>query len=172
MKHSLLMSGVFGRVIVAGCSGPTAPTGALPGIPGSGASANGAASVPFRGSFEGSQTVTPGTPPFVTVAMEATGAGTLVGRFDIALPHTVNMATATASGTATIVAADGSRLIASFTGQAQVGPIVTIVEQATVTSGTGRFANTTGSFTIRRTFDPATGRTAGDFEGTLQLAGQ
>jgi hypothetical protein len=130
------------------------------------------ASVPFKGSFEGSQTVTPGTPPTATVEMHAIGAGTLVGRFEIALPHTVNFATASASGTGTIVAADGSRIIVSFTGQAQIGPIVTIVEQATVTSGTGRFASTAGSFTIRRTYDPATGRTTGSFEGTLQLGGQ
>jgi hypothetical protein len=81
----------------------------------------------------------------------------------------VNFATASASGTATIVAADGSRIIATFTGQAQIGPVVTIVEQATVTSGTGRFANAAGSFTVRRTFDPATGRTTGTFDGTLQL---
>jgi hypothetical protein len=101
--------------------------------------------------------------------MEGTGTGTLVGRFDIALPHTVNFATSSASGTATMVAADGSRLIASFTGQAQIGPVVSIVEQATVTSGTGRFANASGSFTVRRTFDPATGGTAGTLEGTLLI---
>jgi hypothetical protein len=125
--------------------------------------------VPFKGSFEGTQTVTPGTPPFATVVMEGTGTGTVVGRFEIALPHTVNFATSSASGIATIIAADGSRLIASFTGQAQVGPIVTIIEQATVTSGTGRFANAEGSFTIGRTFNPATGVTSGEFEGTLEL---
>jgi hypothetical protein len=128
------------------------------------------ASVPFKGSFEGRQTVTPGPPGSATVEMHAEGTGTQLGRFEIALPHTVNFATASASGICTIVAADGSRLIASFTGQAQIGPVVTIVEQATVTSGTGRFANAAGSFTIRRTYDPATSRTTGSFEGTL--AGQ
>jgi hypothetical protein len=171
MKGSLVTYGVFSLVIVAGCAGPTAPTGALPAA-GSGTTANGAVSAPFKGSFEGTQAVTPGTPPLVTVVMSGEGTGTVVGRFDIALPHTVNVATASASGTATIIAADGSRIVASFTGQAQVGPIVTIVEQATVTSGTGRFADAAGSFTIRRTFIPATGITTGEFEGTLQLRGQ
>jgi len=171
MKGSLVAYGVFSLVILAGCSGPTAPTGASPVGAGAETSAQGMAHVPFKGSFEGSQTVTPGTPPFATVEMHAEGTGTRVGRFEIALPHTVNFATASASGTGTIVAADGSRLVASFTGQAQIGPIVTIVEQATVTRGTGRFANAAGSFTIRRTFDPATGRTTGSFEGTLQLGG-
>ena len=171
MKGSLLAYGVFSLVILAACSGPAAPTGSSAVAGGSEASANSTASVPFKGSFEGSQTVTPGTPPLATVAMQGEGTGTLVGRFDISLPHTVNFATASASGTATIIAADGSRIIASFTGQAQVGPIVTIVEQATVTSGTGRFANAAGSFTIHRTYEPATGRTTGTFEGTLQLGG-
>ena len=167
MKGSFVTFGVLSLVILAGCNGPTAPTGASPAA-GGGTSSNGVMSAPFKGSFEGSQTVTPGTPPFVTVVMNAEGTGTLVGRFEIALPHTVNVATASATGVATIVAADGSRIVASFTGQAQVGQVVTIVEQATITGGTGRFADATGSFTIRRTFTPATGHTSGEFEGTLQ----
>ena len=171
MKGSVIACGVFSLVIISACNGPAVPTGAAPVAAGTEASANGAANVPFKGSFEGIQTVTPGTPPLATVTMQGTGTGTLVGRFEIALPHTVNRATASASGTATIIAADGSRIVASFTGQAQVGPIVTIVEQATITSGTGRFAGASGSFTIHRTFEPATGRTTGTFEGTVQLGG-
>ena len=168
MKGSVIACGVFSLVIISACNGPAAPTGAAVAA-GSEASAQGTANAPFKGSFEGTQTVTPGTPPLVTVTMQGTGTGTLVGRFEIALPHTVNVATASASGTATIIAADGSRIVASFTGQAQVGSIVTIVEQATITSGTGRFAGASGSFTIHRTFEPATGRTTGTFEGTVAL---
>jgi len=171
MKGSVTTVAMFGLVLLVGCSGPTAPIGASP-VAGGDTSAKGAMSAPFKGSFEGTQTVTPGTPPFVTVVMNGEGRGSLVGRFDISLPHTVNLATASASGVATIVAADGSSLVANFTGQAQIGPIVSIVEQATITSGTGRFANATGSFTIRRTFDPATGRTSGEFDGSVQLHGQ
>ena len=169
MKGSLLMFGVSSLVILAACSGPAAPSGVAPVAAAVEATANGTANAPFKGSFEGSQTVTASTPPLANVVMHGEGTGTLVGRFEIALPHTVNFATASASGTATIVAADGSRIIASFTGQAQVGPIVTIVEQATITGGTGRFANASGSFTIRRTYVPATGVTTGSFEGTLEL---
>ena len=167
MKGSLMALGILSLVIVTGCNGPTAPTS--PAAAGTQASAHGSATAPFKGSFEGTQTVTPGTPPLVTVVMHGEGTGTRVGRFEIALPHTVNVTTASATGVATIVAADGSRIIASFTGQAQVGPVVTIVEQATITGGTGRFAGATGSFTIRRTFVPATGVTTGEFEGTIQL---
>jgi hypothetical protein len=171
MKGSVSAGAMFGLVLLVGCSGPTAPIGALP-VVGGGTAAQGAMNAPFKGSLEGSQTVTPGTPPFSFVDMTGEGTGTLVGRFEIAMPHTVNFATASATGVATIVAADGSSLVADFTGQAQVGPIISIVEQATITGGTGRFANASGSFTIRRTFDPATGHTGGTFEGTLQLHGQ
>ena len=166
MKGSLVVSGVFSLFLLTGCSAPTAPSS---GAPAGLAGTNAAPSVPFKGSFDGTQTVTPGTPPFVTVQMRAEGEGSHVGRFEIALPHTVNFATATATGICTIVAADGSTLVASFTGRAQVGPIVSIVEQATMTGGTGRFADASGTFTIRRTFNPATGQTSGEFEGTLTL---
>jgi hypothetical protein len=166
---SKAVSGIFSLVVLVGCSAPTAPTGASPAVIGAGTAAQGGVSLPFKGSFDGTQTVTPGTPPFASVEMQAEGAGTQLGRFEIALPHTVNFATASASGTCTIVASDGSRIVASFTGQAQLGPVVTIVEQATITGGTGRFADASGTFTINRTFDPATGATTGSFEGTLEL---
>ena len=37
--------------------------------------------------------------------------------------------------------------------------------------GTGRFAGATGSFTVQRQFDPATGTTTGSFEGTISSPG-
>jgi len=167
MKGSLAVSAIFSFVLLTGCSAPTAPASAPPAVSGGTAAV---ANRPFKGSFDGTQTVTPGTPPFATVQMQGEGTGSHVGRFEIALPHTVNFATATATGICTIIAADGSRIIASFSGQAQLGPIVSIVEQATITSGTGRFANASGTFTIHRTFDQASGRTTGEFEGTLALS--
>jgi hypothetical protein len=166
MKGSLVVSGMLGLLLLTGCTAPTAPSGAAPVVA---AGTSAVTSTPFKGSFDRTQTVTPGTPPLATVEMNGEGTGAHLGRFEIALPHTVNFATATAIGTCTIVAADGSRLVASFTGQAQIGPIVTIIEQATITGGTGRFTDASGTFTIRRTFDPASGRTAGEFDGTLAL---
>lgn len=129
------------------------------------------ATVPFRGTFENTQTLTPLTPPLVMVDGRATGEGTQLGRFDVAFPHTVNFATATGVGTYTFTAANGDVLTATFTGQAQVGPVTSIVEQATITGGTGRFAGATGSFTSRRLFHLATGTTTGSFEGTISAAG-
>lgn len=169
MKRLSAIPGILSLLVLVGCNGPTTPSGASPAAGSVGTAAKGPVSVPFKGDFEGTQSVTPGPPPTATVVMHAEGHGSLVGRFDLSLPHTVNFATSTATGVATIVAADGSRIVASFTGQAQVGPIVSIVEQATITSGTGRFADASGTFTIRRTFNPVTGETAGSFEGAVQL---
>lgn len=130
----------------------------------------GAEAVPFHGRFGGSQTV---TVTFPTASVEASVSGTAshLGRFTMELPHTVNLMTSSASGTATLVAANGDMIVASFTGQAQVGPIVSIVEQATVTGGTGRFAGAAGSFTISRVFDPAAGTTTGSFSGSISSPG-
>jgi hypothetical protein len=101
----------------------------------------------------------------------ATGEGAHLGRFTVAFPHTVNFATRTGVGTYTFTAANGDTLTATFTGQAQLGTVTSIVEHATITGGTGRFAGATGSFTAHRLFDPATGRTTGSFEGTISSVG-
>ena len=124
--------------------------------------------LPLRGRFAGSQSVTPGTiPGTAQVAVSAEGTATILGRFTIALPHTVTFATQSAEGAFTIVAANGDRITGTFRGRAQVGPIVSIVEEADVTGGTGRFSGATGSFRIERVFNPAAGTTAGSFVGAI-----
>jgi hypothetical protein len=126
-----------------------------------------ALSVPFKGSLEGTQTSTPLQPGFALVDGSATGNATHLGRFTVEFPHTVNFATRTGEGTLTFTAANGDTLTADFTGQAQGGPIVSIVELATITGGTGRFSGATGSFTVQRLFDPVRGTTSGSFAGTI-----
>jgi len=49
--------------------------------------------------------------------------------------------------------------------------VVRIVEEATITGGTGRFAGATGSFTTVRLYDPVAGTTSGSFEGTISTPG-
>ena len=46
--------------------------------------------VPFKGSLEGVVTITPLTPPFVSVFVEATGNATHLGKFTLQIPHVVN----------------------------------------------------------------------------------
>jgi hypothetical protein len=50
------------------------------------------------------------------------------------------------AGDGWITAANGDTLTADFTGEAQVGPIISILEHATITGGTGRFAGAAGNF--------------------------
>lgn len=141
------------------------------GAQGAPALSHAAQSVPFKGRFEGTQTVTPLEPPLASVEGEATGNATHLGRFTVEFPHTVNFATASGVGTYTFTAANGDTLTATFTGQAQRGTVTSIVEHATITGGTGRFVGATGSFTAQRLFDPANGTTTGSFEGTISSVG-
>jgi hypothetical protein len=130
--------------------------------------------VPFKGSFEGNVTTRPLTPPFVSVLVSATGNATQLGLFTLAIPHTVNRANMTATGSYQFVAANGDRLTASFSGKATPTPtpgVLSIVETATITGGTGRFAGATGSFTAARLFNTVTRKTAGSFSGTISLPG-
>ncbi len=135
--------------------------------PGQSSSNSQTAASPFKGDFEGNQSVTPLTPPFGQVAGQATGRATQLGRFTVQFPHIVNFATSRGEGTYTFTAANGDTLTADFTGQAEVGPITSIVEQGVITGGTGRFAGATGSFTVRRLFDRNAGTTTGSFDGTI-----
>ena len=47
-----------------------------------------------------------------------------------------------------------------------------IVETATITGGTGRFAGATGSFVCERLYDIAGGTTIGSFDGTISAPGR
>jgi len=172
--------------LFVGCSQPTSPTSAAANT--SAAAALGASDgnasnlaahaaeekeVRFKGSLEGTVTVTPLTPPFVSVLIQASGQATHLGRFTVEIPHTVNQALRMASGTWLFTAANGDTLTAEFTGVATLTApgVLSTTETATITGGTGRFAGATGSFTAERVFTMATSTTTGSFEGTISSPG-
>ena len=133
--------------------------------------------VPFKGSLEGVVTVTPvpgGPPTTVDVLVDGTGNATQLGQFALTIPHRVNRATRTASGSYHFTAANGDTLSADFTGQsmptATLG-VISIVETATITGGTGRFDGATGGFICERLFDAVAGTTIGSFDGTISSPG-
>jgi hypothetical protein len=181
------MKGLFALPVLAatllcgGCSDKTLPTGPSSvssrssrlGLDGGAAFSAASAEIPFKGSLSGTQSATPLQPPFAFVNGSATGNATHLGTFTAEFPHTVNFATRTGEGVYTFTAANGDTLTADFTGQAQgASPLVDIVEQATVTGGTGRFAGASGTFTVQRRFNQTTGVTEGSFEGTMSFAGR
>ena len=126
--------------------------------------------VPFKGGLNGVVTVSPPTPQGLPVVVNATGNATQLGQFTLAIPHLVTRPTAT--GTYQFVAANGDTLTASFSGKATptaTRGVLSIVEAATITGGTGRFAGATGSFTCVRLFNTVIGTTAGSFNGTISV---
>jgi hypothetical protein len=170
MKGSFAAAALLAAVLCAGCSQPTSPispTGA-----GLGSLSVSAQPTPFKGLLEGTATVTPLTPPMASVVITASGNATKLGQFTLQVPHLVNFATRIGIGTYTFTAANGDRLTADFTGQAEgTPPNISIVERATITGGTGRFEGATGSFTVERLFNQATGITTGSFDGVISGAG-
>ena len=185
MRASLTAVAVVFVALFVGCSQPISPTtptafsSASPSIASSDASATGAdllskdQEVPFKGRLEGAATITPLTPPFLSVSIEGTGNATHLGRFAVEIPHLVNMVARTGTGSYEFTAANGDTLTASFTGQSSLTApgVLSSVETATITGGTGRFAGATGSFTVERLFNQVTGLTTGSFEGTISSPG-
>ena len=185
MHASLISVCVVGVALFVGCSQPVTPTSptslspASPSIASSEVNATRAGvltnerEVPFKGRLEGTATITPGTPPFLSVSIEGTGNATHLGRFTVEIPHVVNAMNRTSTGTYGFTAANGDTLTAGFTGQATLTSpgVLSIVETATITGGTGRFADAAGSFTVERLFNQVTGLTTGSFEGTVSSPG-
>jgi hypothetical protein len=125
--------------------------------------------IPFKGSLEG-EYGEPGEPPLITESITGRGHATHLGRYTLDILETVNVAEFSATGTFTFTAADGDQVRGDFVGRAQLGPLVTIVENATVRGGTGRFASARGTFVIDRVYDPVTRTTTGSFDGTISSA--
>jgi len=154
-RHSLAANLALAFLVVLGITGPV-PAGE---------------DVPFKGHLEGDVTITPLAPPFVMVDVEATGKATHLGKFTLDIPHVVNRANGTAVGSYEFTAANGDTLTANFTGVAvPIAPGVLYIEEtATITGGTGRFADASGSFSVERLYDTVAGTTTGSFKGTIGL---
>ena len=129
--------------------------------------------VPFYGSYEGVDTGTPLVPPLASVTVEATGVATHLGKFTFTALITVNTATGMGSGTFLFTAANGDTVFGTSSGQATFTPpnVLAIVEIATITGGTGRFAGATGGFTVARLKNTVTGATIASFEGSISSPG-
>ncbi len=130
--------------------------------------------MPFRGTLEGTETVTQLVFPLESVDLKGTGNATQLGRFTLDGQAQVNLAEGTGSGSFVFTAANGDTLTAEFTGQATLlAPgVVALSEAAVITGGTGRFAGARGSFLVERTLHAASGTTVGSFEGSVSTPGK
>jgi hypothetical protein len=126
----------------------------------------------LKGSLQATETHLV-TPP--TMFVDATGSGnaTQLGLFTMSFQAEVFLPTLfAASESASLVSADGANIFAEGSGQGtptETPGIVSIVETYTITGGTGRFAGSTGNFTVQRLIDRATLISSGTIEGTILL---
>ena len=130
--------------------------------------------VPFKGSLQGHETDTPeGGPPPTTLNVDGntTGIASHVGQFSFSYQLTVTLADGTATGSAQLIAANGDSIYTTVAGSSEMTAtpgVNSITEINTITGGTGRFENATGSVTLERLLD-STGVTSGSFDGTIVM---
>jgi hypothetical protein len=136
--------------------------------------------VPFKGTFQGNDTVTPGpSPTTIVVTTSGTGIGTLVGQFSFTEEVTANLANGTHTGSALWIAANGDSIYTTVVGSAAPSDnpdYLKITEPHTITGGTGRFTGAQGSFTVDRMHrfaaeSDGTHLTFGSFQGTMTSPG-
>jgi hypothetical protein len=163
---------VFGFCIfAAACAGesPTSPTSSSSQIGGGivTTAAKGGSELPFKGTYEGLETVPDPTVPSEH-HLDATGNATHLGRFTVTADWTL---AAGNFGTSTWTAANGDKLFTTFTRSGVfVPPTATFTETHIITGGDGRFANASGSFTVVQTRGLSMPyNNSATFDGTIDL---
>ena len=161
-------------VFAAACANaPSAPTSPSSSVKDAGVSspvaeaarATGGSELPVRGTLAASETEDGALHHLV-----GTGEATQLGRFTLTSDFTVDASTAMATGTATWTAANGDQIFTTTVGQAViVFPQATITETGTITGGTGRFAEASGSLLLQRSLDLLTLRSSASITGTISL---
>ncbi len=126
--------------------------------------------MPFNGTLQSIERVVSGGDASTVRHLDGTGTATHLGRFTLSVDFTVITATSNATGVATWTAANGDEIHVSVAGHGDVVfPTVTIHETHTITGGTGRFADASGTITIERSANIVTGLSSGSLSGTITL---
>jgi hypothetical protein len=128
-----------------------------------------AAETPFKGTANATETGTI-VFPIRFLDRQGTGTATQLGKYTSHLTAQINLLTSHATGAATFTAANGDTLTATVEGQATpttTPGVLSVVEVYTITGGTGRFADATGTFTLENIVTQATGVSTGTFSGTI-----
>lgn len=131
----------------------------------------GSGQVPFKGTLNGVEQHNVQGP---TLYVDASGSGnaTQLGAYTVTYQVKVNLPDSSAAASMRMVAANGDVILAEGPGQGSptADPSISrIVENYTITGGTGKFAGATGHYTVKRTVNLVTGATSGGFAGTLSL---
>ena len=130
-----------------------------------------AGETPLKGAFQAIETHAVQF-PILTVAGIGAGNATQLGKFIMTYDAVVNLSTRVGIGSFEFIAANGDRVFADSLGQSTstaTPNLISIVEILTITGGTGRFADATGTVISTRVLDQVTGDTSGSFDGTIAI---
>ena len=125
----------------------------------------------LKGSWDAVE-IARGVPPNVLVTGSGSANATQLGLYTVSYQLQVNVPPGFGSGFSQFAAANGDTLFAAVLGQSTptgTPNVITIVEQHTITGGTGRFEGATGSITVERTLNRSTGISSGTISGTIVL---
>jgi hypothetical protein len=134
--------------------------------------------VPFKGHSENqaiSAVPVDETHVFVTTAGE--GTATHLGKFSFVSPHLSGLLDFSIDGIQVITAANGNELHTSLIGNLhpevdETGHVFLVgAVEGTITGGTGRFEDATGTFTFSLVFDTETAHSFAEIDGTIEYAG-
>ena len=138
--------------------------------------------VPFKGKFTGlvtveENTVDNGDGTSTTTfdeTLEGVGNGTHLGRFTLEGQTSSTDAESASAGAQVFTAANGDQVFATITGESVLADdgLVDGEIQGTITGGTGRFATSTGYYTIVFTSDPVTGQVKATYNGKISGPGK
>ena len=126
----------------------------------------------IKGTMQAVETLDFTNPPIMTSTAGGSGIATHLGQYTLSFEVEVNLETIAGTGTAHFVAANGDSLYAVGTGQAtptNEPDVFHVVENYTITGGTGRFAGASGNITTDRIANLTTGITSGTISGMIVL---
>ena len=128
--------------------------------------AEGGSDLPFKGDLRATEAVN-GQMHHLT----GEGNSTHLGQFTYDAHITVDPITHNGVGTVVWTAANGDQIFASTAGHvlSVAFPIVSFEETQSITGGTGRFVDASGTIIVERTLDVTTHATTGSFDGEISL---
>jgi hypothetical protein len=173
MRQFVIALCVFAASCAGGAPGSPSSSRALSSLAVPQAAMQAGTELPFHGSLEATEDDVFEPPNTLLVHITATGTATHLGQYTLRMNGVVDLITMMSGvGDFTFVAANGDTIVGTSIGQARPGPTpntVSITEHLTITGGTGRFVDASGSVVVERVFDQATTHSSGSVTGTISF---
>jgi hypothetical protein len=127
--------------------------------------------IPFSGTLQSNESYKTIFPTMFVTA-KGSGEAALLGQITVNYQTEVNLSDLSQSGSVSLAGIDGDSLLAAGVGQAiedGAPGMFSVVENYTITGGTGRFGGASGTLTLKRRVNAEAGLTSGSFEGYIVL---